>query len=585
MRRGFPRLLPLCAALAPCGAGGGTVPQPAPPGCGVAQAVLFQQGSLLSVPLRRDGNEAQVGPRTARLGHRTQRRTTTAVPHVGAEGVGNQTGSNVVPLVIHEREATGATDHSHAEASDHDHDHGSLFTIDIVDIDNMYFHTIFGSMLVFTIIVDRLEWLADAAVKGNRANEMFLSRVNAEIMMFGFVGVGVFVTSQFIRVPHDKFIFFEFVDIFCSLSAVMLIGIAAVLFLMKWRLQKKFVNLMGGAEWEQELLAEARQAVSLRDVRTNEVELYIMRMRFQARNRTDPRFDFSLYLRESLTNNVCDLMNISWVTWFLILLLNLAFIAYRLVAGRLFTEPQPYLIAFVVCCWVTWGLHLAMEHAVNRGGRTLVEHLGTTEVESLRRSLHQAVRLQCAHTEDEMKPGEVKLQEGHVGSKKLLNHRTFAIVREALQLVSVFSAFEWAWYLMDILHNARKLHLAWWWHAIFIAPLCLNLFVHLPSIISKYSLVQCYFDPDPEVMDVVISQCAQLEEDLRFLRTQLERRPDWQAMLPIEFRGAGELMRFLRKLDMHLSKVRVCRLFHAIDKDNSGVLDSDEIVAALQKPE
>lgn len=428
--------------------------------------------------------------------------------------------------------------------------HHSIFCITFATLDSMYFHCLLIGMLAFTIVVDRLESVAKFLASGNASHQRFLKRVNAEIMMFGFVGLGVFLFSQLERPSNSHFVFFEFVDIFCSLGAVVIIIMAVVLFAMQKRLERTYCCLESPQDHSTSAIA-------------HQSKLSIMRDRFRTKHNLAPDFDFSLYLRESLAKNVCDLMDISWVTWIVLLFGVGVFTFVRWLLGPLFTLPTSYIAAYTVGAWTTWVLHIIILGIVTRSSARLDEDLGMANASS---NIGGAQGLRGAET-----PLEASA----------FSARQCAVIEQVLQVVSITTGAFWALYFMHLIYNISVSGLSTLWHVAILLPLLLNLLLHLPAIIAKYSLLQAYYDPDHEIMDDTIARIAQIDEDIRFMRRQLKHRSGWERDLPTAFRGSKDLASFLSGLQVVFAGERVERLFQAIDKDASGTIDADEFIQAV----
>merc|ERR550514_280404 len=165
--------------------------------------------------------------------------------------------------------------------------------------------------------------------------------------------------------------------------------------------------------------------------------------------------------------------------------------------------------------------------------------------------------------------------------RRPLSDNVLSILQQVLQLISVASSFLWAFYFMHIMYNISAYGLPHWWHYVFMAPLVMNLVVHLPSVISQYSLVQAYYLPDPDVMDATISMAHEVDEDLNFIRRQLDARAGWQEKVPNVINSSADLAKFLKSLDVTFNMDRIKRIFQAIDKDASGQLDAEEFRRAV----
>merc|ERR1719218_34716 len=92
----------------------------------------------------------------------------------------------------------------------------------------------------------------------SKTETMLLQRINAELMMFGIVGLGVFIGTNIVSdVPAEFFRVFEFTDILCSLGACGLIGIAAVLFLLRRVMERRWTLLEQSIDATQDLIQGA----------------------------------------------------------------------------------------------------------------------------------------------------------------------------------------------------------------------------------------------------------------------------------------------------------------------------------------
>lgn len=422
----------------------------------------------------------------------------------------------------------------------------------------MYFYLVLLGMLAFSVVIDRLEAAAVWLASGRRSKQVFLERVNAEVMMFGFVGLGVFLFSQIKQPSSQHFEFFEFVDIFCSLSAVVIILMAVVLLMIQHRLEKKYVGLHASEEGNhRDVQAQVQQ-----------VKLLIMRERFFEKHSLPPDFDFTLYLRESLAKNVCDIMDIKWGTWVAILSLVVIFTVVRRFQGPLFQMPESYMMAYVIAAWVIWICHLMLWCVVRHAYEGLEEDLGVIHIFEVKRAKFP-----------EGEPSASSAEEKAVAVP--LGHQQATVIERSLQILAICHGGLWAMYFMHLIYNISHSQLSYWWHPALMLPLFMTLLAQLPSIVARFSLVQAYYVPDHGVLDDTISQSAQSSEDLLFIRRQLSLRSGWERQLPKEFRGSKELSTFLRNCQIFFAEERVDRVFQAIDKDASDNIDALEFVMAL----
>merc|ERR1719261_707918 len=110
-------------------------------------------------------------------------------------------------------------------------------------------------MLLFTIIIDRCENSLTRLAANSKTETMLLQRINAELMMFGIVGLGVFIGTNIVSdIPAEFFQVFEFTDILCSLGACGLIGIASVLFVLRRVMERRWTVLEQSLDVTQDLV-------------------------------------------------------------------------------------------------------------------------------------------------------------------------------------------------------------------------------------------------------------------------------------------------------------------------------------------
>lgn len=79
-------------------------------------------------------------------------------------------------------------------------------------------------MVVLTMCVDRMQALCNQLASGDRCDEMFVTKMNAEVLLFGVVAICFFISkSYFTNLSLTVIIAIEFIDILCSLAACALI--------------------------------------------------------------------------------------------------------------------------------------------------------------------------------------------------------------------------------------------------------------------------------------------------------------------------------------------------------------------------
>merc|ERR550514_120178 len=202
---------------------------------------------------------------------------------------------------------------------------------------------------------------------------------------------------------------------------------------------------------------------------------------------------------------------------------------------------------------------------VNCHRQHLRSHLGGDKLVSLQQSLREAVEeekkeqrmeqhLPAGQPMDEQSPAMQTRVGGSVVGKgpdavahggsadhaerkrdsAILDSAQVAQFKFEQQVIALLTAFMFAFFLVHVGWNLQHhgLHMVKW-YVLILAPLFAVLFVLLPIAVARFSLVQAYFVPDPEVLDAVFERCFQFEHDLRFMWRLIGRRG--------EITGSGDI--------------------------------------------
>lgn len=453
-----------------------------------------------------------------------------------------------------------------------DHEHHSIFKLPFQDLDSLLFWIIFSAMLLFTIVVDRCENTLSRMAAKSKTESMLLQRVNAELMMFGIVGLGVFIGTNIVSdIPADFFRVFEFTDILCSLGACGLIGIASVLFVLRRVMERRWTVLESSLESTQDLVLGANSITDSRKVLVDQTtlrqkEYFVMSRKFIRQQKIPPAFVYSDYLQECLAKNVCNLMDINVISWLVLLsvaLTGLIFKAYH-------TNPMSNddnLLAFVIVIWSTLVAFLYLMWEVNTARSSLRRHL------DISRSLQGKI-----------------LDNDHPSDENSLRHpdhpkdQSWAWrVNQLLQSLSLFTAFQGAFYLMHMDYNIRLNQFNWAWRVVILFPILWNLCFMLPMIISRFTLVEAYFTPEHDAVDSVLTTMKQHDEDLRYFYNSWIHSGKPTFVDPGMHITFTEFSRVLKRHGMQASGERRQRVFDALDTEKAGVIDVmtllDELIA------
>lgn len=400
-------------------------------------------------------------------------------------------------------------------------DRQSVFHIHASELDREIFWMIITGMLAFTIVIDRLQWLATEAAGTNRCNVMFLNRCIGELMMFGVVAISVFLFSQLSDMDEHTKHLFEFVDLLCSFAACALILMGIVLFCLRSRLEddrKQFTQDEANAVME-----KLKAATSMGDVDKatwKHLKFAVMRAEFFASQNLSPKaFSYTFYEIESLNQDICDLININWITWVATTIMAFCILVARWMLGSAMEshdELHPHILAFCILTWLTWTCCLGLAILVHMRHRQFTSKLGLGSVEGARAALDDAMGIQ--KTFDSGKPA---------APAKLVteeDRKAFTSTWE-MQLIQIFAlclCFMLGFYVMHVQYNIRIQDLGMLWHLCFLIPLITALFVLVPFAIKEHSTVQSFCAPQQDVMESVKEQVAESRHDLHFIRKQLE---------------------------------------------------------------
>lgn len=154
---------------------------------------------------------------------------------------GEQTEGRISSTLAPEKGISGHYGRSTKSKSIDDASHHSIFALRFATLDDPAFWVIMAGMICFTIVVDRVEAFAAMHARYSKTEQMFLARVNSELMLFGCIGLSLFIFSNvFAEIPQHYYLLFEFADILCSLGACGMVLMALILYLMRHRSERRW---------------------------------------------------------------------------------------------------------------------------------------------------------------------------------------------------------------------------------------------------------------------------------------------------------------------------------------------------------
>merc|ERR1719240_592801 len=84
------------------------------------------------------------------------------------------------------------------------------------------------------------------------------------------------------------------------------------------------------------------------------LDFYVMAAHFREDHHLSHDFDFFLYMPETLSDQICELINVSWVTWTVSLLVSLIGLGIVDLGDTLNAwDAERKVLGFTLACWIT----------------------------------------------------------------------------------------------------------------------------------------------------------------------------------------------------------------------------------------
>ena len=434
------------------------------------------------------------------------------------------------------------------------------------------FWVVFSLMIAFIIFVDRLQYALDMAVKGDRCLEMLLARVYAELLVFGVVACGLLLYTMFAPMSSRLHKIFELVDILCTLGAMLVIVFGVFMFNFLHYSHRLYERQMMASTRIKTLLhaedvrgaalllAQGNSQVGLEEVADHMLSSTAFKWDYQL----PATFRFHVYLREMIAQAVCDVIDISWITWTVLLLPGLL---GMLITGIQYPNDDDDTswaarITITLACLIA-GLSLATSFVCHYNVRVLRRSLGLSVAcaDAHFGLLFGGVgRLRCLcggsagldHSSwaaglndrfkkhlDTQKTSRASVATGNgshpatahlVSRHKRMTHsalqrmlvlrhgpRAFRAFRLWLQIIVVAEAMLLALYLLHFKSNvtdaSEKVG--------FLLSTCLALLI-APDMIFVQGLIEAYTHPRAKVIDAVMHDEQLFEQDLAYIHEHVD---------------------------------------------------------------
>jgi hypothetical protein len=491
-------------------------------------------------------------------------------------------------------------------------DHDSIFLLKLADgLLQKALWWIIVIMLVYTICVDRAQALANYLAQGDRCDEMFVQRVYAELQIFGLVAISLFIGQNLVgRMPVKYFVLFEFTDILCSMGACSLILVGVVLHSFRRKLERSWTSFRDFDDLHGKLSANASAA---HEYDQGFLDFYVMAAHFRLSNNVPTDFDFYLYMRESLSQCICFLININWITWLAMLVFALV-TTFCIYFSPTSGEEHFAVVAFGVCCWLVaagiFSIYLwlsssmtQLRHQIGSSperveacwrqcaleggdqlGKTAKDGYAAVDNPGLLKRLHFDEKLA-----ELLKQSSNQSHEDAFAQRKRFG---IQVCQQLLQIFALLGCFQLSLYVMTIAYNIKAEEMNALWHLVTIIGFSVSTFCFLPMAISVLALIQGYSQPDPDVLDAVISESKEFERDCEYVKDQIREltsKPDLRKCLVDTLNAsAGDVREhkkdfqdLLHELHINVGERRLRRLVRYLDEDRDGTISVDEFIRGV----
>jgi hypothetical protein len=358
------------------------------------------------------------------------------------------------------------------------------------------------------------------------------------------------------------------------MGACGLIAMAAVLYLMRYRnrahwKERENENLIGkDIEVQGPIEVGAlRRYFSLAGL--NSMDYQIMAQRFKMKNALPDEFMYSDYLNLTLATNACNLMDVHWTCWLLLLVIASCFYLLRLFRKSTMGATN-YVVTFELLNWSILAAFVLMFCWVNSAHSFLMRVLRQDEK---------------ALQEKGVKMGDDLEKNGKDFEKHPMTHAWAERVKFWMQFTALVNSFLCSFYIMHFQYNLKTAGFSPIWLPITIFPLLAGLFLMLPLIITKFTIVESFFSPDGNALDEAIQMLHQLDDDIEYIRRMWVAKGE--PNIPALEEGTGvdetEFGTLLRDLEIHISDVRCHRVFKAMDADKSCTVSAEEFSTKMNQ--
>mmetsp|Transcript_110757 Transcript_110757/g.336749 ORF Transcript_110757/g.336749 Transcript_110757/m.336749 type:complete len:529 (+) Transcript_110757:2-1588(+) len=456
---------------------------------------------------------------------------------------------------------------------------GSIFQLEFeVIADSTSFWLLCLTMIIFMIIIDRLQWALEHWAGNDFCKRRFMERINAEMMMFGIVAITLFLFQYvFLKLDDKGNDQFHYVDLLCSIAACTLIFFGGCLMLFMQWMTRHYRNF-GQKTIDQHL------------------EFYVMAGTFMAKWCVMPGFSFAYFLRESLGLAICELITIDWFPWLFMVppaLIGLIVTAST-DADDIANETKVLVFVLYNVFWLV--LMLAFTGWILWRRKLVREYVGMKDKSSIRGVVEQFSRKKAGEKQHLPKvAGNFAKRLAEVAKENIENQEEPKLVKawittRLMQGLSLGTTMNSSMYLCHFAYAIGHVGLSGSWQVFCILPI-VTCYCLIPVIMVELALVNAILSPDHEILDRVTDDISRFSSDCEHILQQLENAAK-EGFLPLDELAAQvnnsapigrtrHFQAFLRSLHVCISTDRLKRIKQKMDADADGVLTITEFFNAV----
>ncbi|CAK0893908.1 unnamed protein product [Prorocentrum cordatum] len=174
---------------------------------------------------------------------------------------------------------------------------------------------------------------------------MIFDRVVTEFMVFGIVAITIFVGTNLDPDLDEKFPYcvthLTYADVLVSFVACSLIGLGALYAWMRTRTSEHLQGFDGDTD------SAIPKMGTWKPMSVKQQGVFLERNKL-----TTDSFNWNMYFQESLAHQICDLINITWVTWLVSFIFLLPMVVYKGFIAADAAKTPAYINGFLFTTWI-----------------------------------------------------------------------------------------------------------------------------------------------------------------------------------------------------------------------------------------